>query len=856
MNTLVRGSVANVRRLFTYDIVYASFWLTVAVIIFFFPVMLGWQSLTEAVPTFYSHSTPNPSIKTPWQVDGGFHTVDVIPLIKAEIQAIKARVSPLWGLYSGGGGSPLVSNAVNIYYPLRLIFFSIWDSVRAFDWYFLLRFLIAGLGMFMYLRIIGLRRIVSLWGGIAYAFTGYLILYLTYPFLDIDSVLPWALWAIERYFQDQNVRSSATIGFFIAMIILIGQPQSTIIATLLIALYYVWKAIADNNVRTTVSTFARPVRALVSSGARHASVTITVAILIALPFIIDFLITYQQGGTIDDWQIKGLTHFPPIQLLHFLVAPSMMPEVAASGHLFDRYEFIIPYVGLSVLILFFVSFFLKKKPFPLAPLYAWIAFVILKNVGFPLVQWIGKLPIFNQIGWYKAYGPMAAAIVICAAIAFEHILRGQKEGVVIRWRGFYRLLSAIPIVFIATYTFAQNVFLKAYVPNFDFFNRRPEAIGKVAALFRNWPSQIQEFILGIMKGNGNYLAAALFAEAILFGGLALAVIFFLRHERYRRRAAVAMVCLTAFELWFYMPKVRDGFHYLDPYTQTPPYVGFLQGKLEKERVSRTFSLGEVFRGHLGELYDIQKAQDNSSIKSNRYLLFLPEMILREYPLTGYWPANRLSEIPQKFFDAFNIRYLISENPLDPKLGFQLVYDNDLKIYENNQVLPKAYVTFQKQTVASPEEARSLFYGPSFSPHTEVILEDRNAVSLPPATATLSIRQATVVRYKPNEIVLNTETDRDGVLVLTDTFYPNWNAYLDGKRVPVYPANVMFRGIFLPRGSHEIRFAYEPWWFWPSVTISLLTLIGIGIFTVRRARRISSKESTPTESRPKLTSEAQ
>ncbi len=824
MPTLVR----TIRNLFSHDIVYATFWMAVAITIFFFPVMLGWQSLAEAVPTFYSHTTPDPSVKTLWQVDGGFHTVDVIPLMRAEVGMIKAGIPPLWGAYSGGGEPLLVNNTVNVYYPLRLIFFFVGNSARAFDWYFLLRFLITGVGMFMYLRIIGLRRIVSLWGAIAYAFTGYLLLYLTYPFLDIESMLPWALWATERYFKDRSVRSSAFLGFFIAMIIMIGQPQSTIITTLFVALYFIWNAALHNKTKKEWCAVIG-----------HALFVIGIAAAIASPFIIDFLVSYGQGKGIDDWQTKGLLTFSPMLLLHFIVTPAMMPEVAAAGHLFDRYQFIIPYVGMSVLMLFFVSLFLKKKPFPLVPLYVWIAFIVLKNAGFPLVQWIGTLPVLSQIGWYKAYGPLAAAIVICAAIAFEHILREYQDERRIWWRGFYTCIALIPAVFLAAYAFARNAFVAAYVPNFDFFNRRPEMIQKVMALIGHLPSRIQGFAVNIIEHNGAYAAVFLCAEAVIFSGVALVILFFLRHKRYARHATAALVLLTAFELWFSMPKIRDGFQYFDPYAHTPPYVQFLKDRMGNEGVSRTFSLGGVFRGHAGELYHIQKAQNNSSLKSKRYFLFLPEAIARR-ALTAELPASELAAVPEKFFDAFNIRYLISEEALDPKLGFQLAYDEDVKIYGNKRALPKAYVVFQKQSVSSPEEARNMFYAPWFDPHTAAIVEDGNAIALPPATSAAieprtigtlgangrAASPAAVIRYTSNEVILQTTSDRDGILVITDVFYPGWQAYLDGKKVTTYAANVMFRGIALPRGAHTVRFAYELAWFWPSLILSLITMLGV------------------------------
>lgn len=486
------------------------------------------------------------------------------------------------------------------------------------------------------------------------------------------------------------------------------------------------------------------------------------------------------------------------------------------------------------MLLFLLSFFVKKKPPQLAPLYAWIAFVILKNAGFPLVQWIGKLPILNQVGWYKAYGPMAGAMVICAAIAFEHILREREGGGSIRWRGFYKFVAAIPLVFAAAYLMFRNAFITSYVPNFDFFNRNPEAVKKITSLIQSMPHNIQSFVLYILQNHGGFLTLALFAEAAIFGAATLSIIRFLRRGN-SGRAVILMVALTAFELFVYMPKIRDGFRYFDPYAKIPPYVSFLQNEMRNGGESRTFSVGEVFLGHVGELYKIGKAQNSSAVKSRRYFVYLPDEISREHSLTGIVPADKLPEVPQKFFDAYNISYLISEETLPARLGTELIYDVDLKIYQNNSALPKAYVVFQKETASSSEQARSMFYGSSFDPHTAVILEDKNALSLPKTNASL-YSPAVVARYTDNKADLTAKTDRDGILVLTDIFYSGWQAYLDGKKVATYPANVMFRGIFLPAGSHAITFVYEPWWFWPSAIVSILTLFSIFAIVVRGAVR--------------------
>ena len=97
--------------------------------------------------------------------------------------------------------------------------------------------------------------------------------------------------------------------------------------------------------------------------------------------------------------------------------------------------------------------------------------------------------------------------------------------------------------------------------------------------------------------------------AFLFAGLAFLIIYFLRVERYRKRAVVAMLFLTIFELWWYMPKVRDGFRYLDSYAATPPYVEFLQKEMAARGAARVLPLGNLFAGYIGELVQIEKAQN-------------------------------------------------------------------------------------------------------------------------------------------------------------------------------------------------------------------------------------------------------
>jgi uncharacterized membrane protein YfhO len=68
---------------------------------------------------------------------------------------------------------------------------------------------------------------------------------------------------------------------------------------------------------------------------------------------------------------------------------------------------------------------------------------------------------------------------------------------------------------------------------------------------------------------------------------------------------------------------------------------------------------------------------------------------------------------------------------------------------------------------------------------------------------------TIAKYGDNSVVIDVETDRPGVLVLHDLFYPGWEARVDGVQKPVLRANILFRGVETTAGRHRIEFRFNP-----------------------------------------------
>ena len=158
------------------------------------------------------------------------------------------------------------------------------------------------------------------------------------------------------------------------------------------------------------------------------------------------------------------------------------------------------------------------------------------------------------------------------------------------------------------------------------------------------------------------------------------------------------------------------------------------------------------------------------------------------------------------------------------------------LLENRDVLPRAFLVHQAETVAD-DQALALMRQPSFRPDRIVLLSSNQTAPLLTENNGNAIGdEVTISDYAPERVVIDVKTNAAGYLLLTDTWYPGWQAAVDGQPAPIYRADYIFRAVPISPGQHTVTFEYHPQSFALGAWISASSLIVMGGLVLWSSRR--------------------
>jgi len=216
----------------------------------------------------------------------------------------------------------------------------------------------------------------------------------------------------------------------------------------------------------------------------------------------------------------------------------------------------------------------------------------------------------------------------------------------------------------------------------------------------------------------------------------------------------------------------------------------------------------------GSIYGLEKATGDDSLVLFDFDRYRQLILPQQSPgvQVGLFHEGAINSV---MLDAQNDTYFMTRDRIDPRLlasgKLKLVGRiGGVYVYQNTTALPRAWmsdaIAYSNNDLVFGELSRTMGSG----------LHDAVPVVMPKVAAAKEGARipavknpVTVIENKADKLLLETAPSSKGLLVVSELYYPGWQAYVDGKKVETLRADLMLRGVMLAGGQHRIEFRFEP-----------------------------------------------
>jgi hypothetical protein len=138
-------------------------------------------------------------------------------------------------------------------------------------------------------------------------------------------------------------------------------------------------------------------------------------------------------------------------------------------------------------------------------------------------------------------------------------------------------------------------------------------------------------------------------------------------------------------------------------------------------------------------------------------------------------------------------------------GGTIVLENSELGFLGWRVPHRPWATFADRVIRVPGEKEALdtLIGTLARGESTVVIEGAEPPRALGAGKVLKIERST------NRLRIEAISDNEGILVVNDSYWPGWQAKIDGKEVPIWPADFLVRAVPWPSGRHVLEMSYAP-----------------------------------------------
>jgi hypothetical protein len=688
---------------------------------------------------------------------------------------------PLWNPYIFTG-QPLVANAQSsLFYPpnllLRLISPGGVATARVF-----FNLLFAGFFTYLFCRELRVSHRGALLSALTFAFSGPLIVWVGFPLANVLVCLPFLMWGGEKLLRHTSLFRTAMLGAGMGLSLLGGHPETTFQVLAVFSLYFLARLIF-------LESGLREKGGLLGAFLLAVIIGAIISAIQLLPFL-DFMVhsaTFNRGGRGSD--LGGSFFYSSEWLANLatavtLICPNFFGNPLDHSYIwpftnFQNYNEQSVYFGLVPLALACGALFAGLKQRPLII----ISFLALFCVGvawhLPGFEVISHLPVFSMAPGKRLRLPFVFLTAVMAGFGYDILLDRLKSGQKAR-QGFYAGTSVI----LATILLFLVIFiLKGTAANAVPPGTFGHTILNSVFSLRQWRTYLP-------------LVSAI---VLIFGYL-----LSLRSRRCSRLFPGALLALTTFELcalgWGYNPTVKEA-----DILPAAPAVEFLQKR--EQQPYRILTTDGYFYPNYGAAYGIA---DVAGYDAPVYQSFSDLYLAQGGRSYGGQIDSRQQWDPNwPLVNFLNVKYVISPRDL-PGDRFKMLFENRYyAIYENLQALPRTFMVYDSEVVPDRKTLLDKVLDKRMDLSRKVFLEEALQTPLAAMQGTQAGQSVKQVKYASDEVVLQVDGERAGILVMSDLYTPDWHARIDGREVKLYRANYAYRAVPVPQGSHTVTFRYAP-----------------------------------------------
>lgn len=717
------------------------------------------------------------------------------PFRTLSIDMMKKFQLPLWNPYNGSGMPLLATINTGLLDPFNILFFVL-PYFLAWSTYIIIQFFLIGFFTYLYCRKIKLSNEASIFAGFVFSLSGFAvvrILMLAYG-LAIASI-PLMLYIIESYLQNPKRKIIYFLPFTIFALIVSSQPQISLYILSFISLY----------------TVAR---------------ILTLGLTKSLGFkrcLLPFLLTVIGIG------LSGLQILPTLELLK-----QVNIDKNASVFIIDK--FLVPVQHLLTIVI--PNYFGNESTYNF-----WGYGDYVQTAAY-----IGAVPTFFAYFSFFSKNRLGIKLFYLIAAFFTILLA-------ISWSGS-KLITSLPIPILSTGApsriFLLTTFCIAILSGYGFDHWKNYKNNILSFILKSLPFILLFTIIVVITfflmkndypcrfGIIDYCRTVAFRntmlESIVFGASIISLLAYLIFKNtIIRKASIYGIIVFISIIGIYNGNKTIEFAPKDSFF---PKNSLSQALHDKTRQGRVFGIDQAtlpsnfatqFRIYDPDYYHplyIQRYRELVEYANNgKYISNLPrgDVQIRN----NINPDQELEKRRQRLFEILSVNFIIMKKTQLPITlsRSDIIWENDIfDLIKNHNALPHAYVADDFVVENDNKIILERLFDDKFKLNESVILEQFPEF----IKSDIKLRSSIIVEeYNENNLEINTDTNKNSFLILTDNYYPGWKAFVDGKETQIYRANYTFRAILLPGGKHEVIFRYVPQSFSTGLTISCLSMFILG-----------------------------